>query len=156
MAIWSVKVGASVGANPLTFGAVSPVELASTTAAVAVTGVVTGTLVTEKACADHKTQSPKSCTLAESEVFPALITEDTVKVSVSHSGPSFAAKRPGKESVPRFPVKLADVWAPCGSCPAPTMNVVEAANGPCRVKAEHRVVPCHDPMGTETIPTRGL
>src|SRR6266566_5596734 len=95
MAIWSVRVGASVEANPLTFATVSPLAPASTTAAVAVTGVVTGTLVTEKAWADQRTQSPMRLTVAESEVFPTPITEDTLKVSVSHRGPSRAANTPG-------------------------------------------------------------
>ncbi len=81
MAIWSVRVGASVEANPLTFATVSPLAPASTTAAVAVTGVVTGTLVTEKAWADHNRQSPMNRIVAESEEFPAPITEETLNVS---------------------------------------------------------------------------
>jgi hypothetical protein len=70
--ILSTIVGASAGFKPLPLTAASPGMLVLTTAAVAVTGLgVTGAVVTEKACADHRTQSPMSLTPAESEEPPA-------------------------------------------------------------------------------------
>src|SRR5690242_4372420 len=94
ISILSSSVGWSLGVRSLPFTTVSPVALVLTTAAVAVTGVgITGAVVTENACADHKRQSLETCIVAESKELPAPITEETSKMPVSQSGPSLPANR---------------------------------------------------------------
>jgi hypothetical protein len=108
--IWSPMVGASLGASPLRFTTVLPLASASTTPAVAVTGVVTGVLVTEKAWADHKRQSPVIVMLAESAEIPGPTTEETSNVLVSQRGPSRALNKLENLIVPALPVKDVGVW----------------------------------------------
>src|ERR1051326_7158745 len=70
--------------------------------------------------------------------LPAPITDDTLKVAESHNGPSLDANSPANDSVPRLPVKLADVE---GCLRQPTV-----ANNECRCRGKL----CSSPKNPKT------